>query len=50
MEQNLREVVVRNVRALSWGVLKTNLVRRAVAIESRNVGVIGLSVKKIDWK
>ena len=50
MEQNLHEVVVKNVRALSWWVLKTNLVRRAIVIESRNVGAIRLSVKKIEWK
>ena len=50
MEQKLHEVVVKNVRVLSWGVLNTNLVRRATGIESRKVGIIGLSVRKIEWK
>ena len=50
MEQKLHEVVVKNVRVLSWGVLNTNLVCRATGIESRKVGIIGLSVRKIEWK
>ena len=50
MEQKLHEVVVKNVRVLSWGVLNTNVVRRATGIESRKVGIIGLSVRKIEWK
>ena len=46
MEQKLYEVVVKNVRVLSWGVLNTNLIHRTIRMESRNVAVIGLSVKK----
>ena len=49
-DQKLHQVVVKNVRILSWGSLNTNLVRRAIGIESRKVGVIGLSVRKIQWK
>ena len=46
MEQKLYEVVVKNVIVLSWGVLNTNLIHRTIRMESRNVAVIGLSVKK----
>ena len=37
MEQKLPEVVVKNVRVLSLGVLNANIVRRAIGIKSRKI-------------
>ena len=37
MEQKLPEVVVKNVRVLSLGVLNTNIVRRAIGKKKKKI-------------
>ena len=50
MEQKLPEVVVKNVRVLSLGVLNTNFCSQSYRYKVKKNCLIGLSVKKIEWK